>query len=220
LRGLPSTFDQPCPFCESFVPLTTGKPHHWGFTSPDGSTIIDAYDFPFTDTDGSPMILEMDIDITERMHAEGALRTAERLAGELLDRMQRPLLDMPKSVEGVEFAAEYRSATTGAPVGGDFYDLYLVPDGRLALIIGDVSGHGFDASRYASLVKGSISLLLLRGERPKGVLAETNDFLIERGSPGVVTVFVALLDLNTGELTYASAGHPGPIAVSGTASCP
>jgi len=71
---------EPCPFCESFVPLKTGQPHHWEFTSPDGSTIIDAYDFPFTDIDGSPLILEMDIDITERRRAvEGLMRRTDDL---------------------------------------------------------------------------------------------------------------------------------------------
>jgi signal transduction histidine kinase/DNA-binding response OmpR family regulator len=65
---------EPCEFCESYRVLETGQPHHWEVTTPDGSTVIDAYDFPFTDVDGSPMILEMDIDITERKKAEAALR--------------------------------------------------------------------------------------------------------------------------------------------------
>ncbi len=71
-----------CGFCESFVPLKTGQPHHWTFTSPDGSTFIDAYDFPFTDVDGSPAILEVDIDITERRQAEEALRRLAQFPAE------------------------------------------------------------------------------------------------------------------------------------------
>ena len=70
-------FSEPCAFCESLRPFKTGLPHHWGFLSPDGSTIIDAYDFPFSDTDGSPLILEMNIDITDRRRAELALRESE-----------------------------------------------------------------------------------------------------------------------------------------------
>lgn len=64
---------EPCEFCESYNVLKTGQPHHWEFTGPGGS-VIDAYDFPFTDVDGSPMILEMDIDITDRRRAEAALK--------------------------------------------------------------------------------------------------------------------------------------------------
>lgn len=63
---------EPCEFCESYTVLKTGKPHRWEVKSPDGS-IIAAYDFPFTDTDGSPLILEMDVDITEQRRAEEEL---------------------------------------------------------------------------------------------------------------------------------------------------
>jgi PAS domain S-box-containing protein len=81
--GLPG----PCEFCESYKVLETGKPHHWEVTTPDGKTIIDAYDYPFTDVDGSPLILEMDIDITERRQAEKALRKAhEELQAEMAKR--------------------------------------------------------------------------------------------------------------------------------------
>jgi len=63
--GLPA----PCDFCETYKVLETGQPHHWEVTGQDGS-VIAAYDFPFTDSDGSPMILEMDIDVTEIKRAE------------------------------------------------------------------------------------------------------------------------------------------------------
>jgi PAS domain S-box-containing protein len=79
---------EPCAFCQTGKVLETGLPNHWELIGPDGS-IIDAYNFPFTDVDGSPMILEMDIDITERRRAERELieikenleqRVAERTA--------------------------------------------------------------------------------------------------------------------------------------------
>ncbi|HJT89477.1 MAG TPA: PAS domain S-box protein, partial [Bryobacteraceae bacterium] len=62
----------PCEFCESFRPLETGQPHHWEVSVPEGS-VIEIHDFPFTDADGTPMILEMDLDITARRQAEEAL---------------------------------------------------------------------------------------------------------------------------------------------------
>jgi signal transduction histidine kinase len=67
---------EPCDFCEAYEVLKTGKPHRWEVTSPNGATVIDAYDFPFTDVDGLPMILEVDVDITERKQAEEALQKA------------------------------------------------------------------------------------------------------------------------------------------------
>ena len=81
--GLP----QPCEFCESYEALKTGRPHRWEVTTPDGSTIIDAYDFPFTDVDGSPLILEMDIDITERKRAEEALKEKARELADLSSQL-------------------------------------------------------------------------------------------------------------------------------------
>jgi PAS domain S-box-containing protein len=76
----------PCSFCQSFKPLETGKPHRWEARLPDGGA-LDAYDFPFTDADGTKMILEMDVDITAQRRSEQALsdRTAEaqRMAGQL-----------------------------------------------------------------------------------------------------------------------------------------
>jgi PAS domain S-box-containing protein len=68
---------EPCDFCETYQVLKTAKPHHWQVTTSDGASVIEVYDFPFTDVDGSPMILEMNIDITERKQAEEALKEAK-----------------------------------------------------------------------------------------------------------------------------------------------
>jgi PAS domain S-box-containing protein len=64
---------EPCEFCESFKPLKTGKPHNWKAVSSEGR-VIDAYCFPFIDIDGSKLILEMDIDITEQKQNEEELK--------------------------------------------------------------------------------------------------------------------------------------------------
>lgn len=69
-------FNQPCEFCESHKVLETGQPHHWEVRGPNGS-VYEAYNLPFTDVDGSPMILEMDIDVTEQKKAEEKLQESE-----------------------------------------------------------------------------------------------------------------------------------------------
>jgi len=61
---------EPCDFCQTYNVLKTAKPHHWQITTTDNAKVIDLYDFPFTEVDGSSMILEVDIDITERQRLQ------------------------------------------------------------------------------------------------------------------------------------------------------
>jgi PAS domain S-box-containing protein len=61
--------DKPCEECEALTPLDTGRPHHWEWTVPSGRT-FDIYNFPFVGEEGSPLILKMDVDITEQRQAE------------------------------------------------------------------------------------------------------------------------------------------------------
>lgn len=80
---------EPCEDCETFVPLKTGKPHHREVVFPDAS-LIDAYDFPFQDIDGSVAILEMGLDITDRRRAETELRKhREHLEELVVDRTRQ-----------------------------------------------------------------------------------------------------------------------------------
>ena len=69
----------PCEFCESLKPLETGQPHHWVANFPNGK-IVDAYDYPFVDVDGTLKILEVDVDITEHKKLEKELQERERFA--------------------------------------------------------------------------------------------------------------------------------------------
>jgi signal transduction histidine kinase len=77
----------PCDICETFKVLETGQPHRWEVTFPDGS-LTDFYDFPLTDLDGSPLILEMGIDITERRRTENERRKYRENLEALAERLQ------------------------------------------------------------------------------------------------------------------------------------
>ena len=95
---------EPCEICETYTVLKTMRPHHWEWTGPDGRN-YDIYDHPFTDTDGSTLILEMGIDITERKRAEESLR---QLSAQLLraqdDERRRVARELHDSI-GQELAA-------------------------------------------------------------------------------------------------------------------
>ena len=84
-------FTNRCEFCESYKVLETGQPHNWESTGPDGR-VLETHDLPFTDYDGSPMILKMDIDITERKKAEERIRLSNIYDRSLIEASLDPLV--------------------------------------------------------------------------------------------------------------------------------
>jgi PAS domain S-box-containing protein len=97
---------EPCDFCETYNVLKTGKPHRWQVKSADGS-VIDVYAFPFTDTDGSTMVLEMEIDVTEQKRAEAELKKYQNHLEELVAERTRSL---------TESEEQFRRAIEDAPI--------------------------------------------------------------------------------------------------------
>jgi two-component system cell cycle sensor histidine kinase/response regulator CckA len=76
--------EKPCGFCETFEVFRTGRPHRWEGIGPDGS-VLDVYALPFTDVDGSQLVLEMDIDITQQKQALDTLREREQFIRNILE---------------------------------------------------------------------------------------------------------------------------------------
>ena len=113
-------------------------------------------------------------------------------------RLQQALLDVPQQTPGVEFGHLYRSATHEALVGGDFHDVFRVKDEQIAVLIGDVSGHGVEAARIATLVKDVVQAFANQFRRPSMIFKQTNELLLERRIPGFVTLFLGILDPRTG----------------------
>lgn len=157
--------------------------------------------------------------LNEELQAQNeALQVAQHEAARLMEdqrtlfqRLQEALLDVPQSLPGVELGHLYRSATKEARIGGDFYDVFQARGGRVAVLIGDVSGHGLEAARIAALVKDVVHAFSHQFRRPRLVLRETNRLLVERNLPGFVTAFLGFLDPGSGTLVYSSAGHPPPL---------
>jgi len=128
------------------------------------------------------------------------------------EELQGALLLVPGEIEGLSFGHLYRSATEEASVGGDFYDLVQTEADRVAVLIGDVSGHGVEAARAASLARDTIRAYAHLQMGPDEVLRLANRALRQRLPQGIfISAFYAQLDLSSGELVYATAGHPPPL---------
>jgi PAS domain-containing protein len=120
----------PCETCETYTALKTMDSHHWEWTGPDGRN-YDVFDFPFTDTDGSTLILEMGIDITERKRAEEALRGASLYARSLIESSLDPLVTISRDgkVMDVNRTTELVTGFSRTElIGTDFSDYFTEPE--------------------------------------------------------------------------------------------
>ncbi|GAA3352013.1 hypothetical protein GCM10020358_84350 [Amorphoplanes nipponensis] len=154
----------------------------------------------------------------QRARTRQAERRATVMERELSEALQRSLLAAPAQPEHTEVAVRYQPAGEGAHIGGDWYDAFTLPDGRLTVVVGDVTGHDRRAaaamSEIRSLLRG-ISYALLKP--PALVLTGLQEAIqgfsvdvfatvvlaqIERAGPGLPT------------LRWSNAGHPPPVLIA------
>ncbi|HVR33581.1 MAG TPA: SpoIIE family protein phosphatase [Acidimicrobiia bacterium] len=113
-------------------------------------------------------------------------------------------------VEGVRIAARYDAASEFTRAGGDWYDVYHVSDGRVALTIGDVAGHGAAATAQMAQARNLLRGIALAAEEPSPSHQIARLDAALRGSDTMATIFHGLLDLARNQLVYTRAGHlPG-----------
>jgi serine phosphatase RsbU (regulator of sigma subunit) len=132
------------------------------------------------------------------------------------DTMQRSLLPrgLP-AIEGLEVGAIYESSAR-VEVGGDVYDFLTLPDGKLAVVLGDASGHGVAASADMALAKFVFRSLVRLYPDPGELLTQANEVAIgELAGGSFVTMVCLTVDPATGDVCAASAGHP-PMRVLST----
>jgi serine phosphatase RsbU (regulator of sigma subunit)/PAS domain-containing protein len=121
------------------------------------------------------------------------------------------------TVPGLDAAALYRSASEVAQVGGDFYDLFTLKDGRVAAVIGDVCGKGVAAARHTVRLRYELRTLLEDGRPPGRALTAFNRRVQEEFvSDEYATLLLLVLDPAAGAVSWSSAGHPPPLLTGAT----
>ncbi|MFV2194905.1 SpoIIE family protein phosphatase [Nocardiopsis sp. LOL_012] len=121
-------------------------------------------------------------------------------------------------VRGVRLAAYYRSGSRHVQVGGDWYDAFPLPDGRVAGVLGDVMGKGIPAASGMSRIRSALRALAFSMPEPADVLTGLDRmFSATEGMDQVTTLVYFVLDPATGQLDLSNAGHLPPLVVAGNA---
>ncbi len=143
--------------------------------------------------------------IAERERQRVELETARNIQASILPAL-------PPQLNGVEIAHTYLPATE---VGGDFYDVMALDDGRLAVAVGDVAGHGVSSGLVMSMAKSALAVQVTFDPAVEAVLSTLNRMVYQSARRRLLsTLCYAILDPRQNELYYASAGHVFPYRVS------
>ncbi len=157
----------------------------------------------------------MVVELNEYIHNLNRITAEKERIGAELDvarHIQASMLPcvFPAFPERHEFDV-YASMTPAKEVGGDFYDFFLVDDDHLALVMADVSGKGVPAALFMMISKTLIKSAAQNGLSPKAVLEKVNNQLCENNDAEMfVTVWLGILEMSTGKLKCANAGHEYP----------
>jgi serine phosphatase RsbU (regulator of sigma subunit)/anti-sigma regulatory factor (Ser/Thr protein kinase) len=147
-------------------------------------------------------------------------RRRYRAALDVIDELQRALLPSSLPVlPQLELAARYLLADVEHAAGGDWFDGFMLGDHRLAVIVGDVVGHGVAAAGVMSQLRSVLAYLLDAEVDLAHAIAQLDRYASRTPGGFAATVCVMLIDPATGELTYVTCGHPAPLVVdpAGTA---
>jgi hypothetical protein len=148
------------------------------------------------------LVFLLTVELVDRIRVRDELEVARQLQKDLLPASAP---DLP----GYSFAHSYRTANE---VGGDYYDFSLLPDGRVALIVGDASGHGIAAGLLMAIANATLKTALEIDPSPERVAQLLNSTLLRTGDRrAFMTLFYGLLEPSSGQLEYACAGHPFPV---------
>ncbi len=164
---------------------------------------------PHTPDDGEQTLLAaLGGYVAQALQRAYHLREREGVASTLQRAM---LTDLP-AVPPFELAARYQPAARGEQVGGDWYDAVRLPDGHLALVVGDVAGHDMRAATHMGQLRSMLrGFLVDRAEPPSALLRRLDTATRRLGRPVPTTAVLACLEPDTHVLRWANAGHPPPV---------
>ena len=155
------------------------------------------------------------IDIHERKTMEARLLEVYQREHRIAETLQRSLLpERLPPIEGLELAARYLPGARGAAIGGDWYDVLERPDGRVALVVGDVVGHGLRAAATMGQLRNAFRAYGLVESSPAEVVARINRLVMSGVEEVMATVLYLVLDRETGEVAFSAAGHPPPLVLA------
>jgi serine phosphatase RsbU (regulator of sigma subunit)/PAS domain-containing protein len=170
-------------------------------------------------------------DVTVRRRAQTALEIAqvqlaarrtradsERQLTGLLQQVIMPTGPVPEDVPGLEVAARYRPASAASGVGGDWYGVTVLPDGRVLLYVGDVAGHGFPAATAMARLYHALQGLAVTGAGPARLMHWLNVLTCGLSEFTLASACCAVFDPVARRLVLANAGHPSPVFVRGGAA--
>jgi PAS domain S-box-containing protein len=133
-----------------------------------------------------------------------------RVARTLQEHFMHPL----PAVDGLQLAVVTQAAYDPELVGGDFHDVHQLPDGAVAVLIGDVEGKGVEAAGLTETVRSAVRSLAFVSPSPRYVLNTVNRLLQAEKTEQYVTALLVVLDPRTGRGLMASAGHPAPLLLA------
>lgn len=184
-------------------------------TRPDGEvrTLLGTGRLVF-DAEGSPIRMVGTVqDVTERRELERDHRVVAQLQEVLLPR-QLPELD------GFRFGARYQPAGVGAAAGGDWYDVIPLSGGdRVALVIGDVAGHGVEAASVMAQARMTVRAYMRDRADPASVVSSAHALIRQLfGGHQMITMLLAVVDHETFRCHFVNAGHPPPLVIDADGS--
>lgn len=179
------------------------------------------------DGTGDPAAIRATLfDITDRRRGERALESARaqiirqrqtadaerRVARELRQAIQ-PMPEGNVEAAGLRFAVRYLAAESGARIGGDWYTVNDLPDGRVLIGIGDAAGHGLEATALMARMRSGLGGLSYTGARSGKLMTWLNELVCFDAPQTTATAAIGHYDPVTRELTWTRAGHPPPVVV-------